>query len=484
MFSLSKENSEFKTVVFDVIRIFFGEYKWEDLEKNEHHEIKIIHHNNILRIELENYKIEEELEDLSDNNIKRVIKKLLYKLIKENYVDMSDSWGILTGIRPTKIVHRMIDQGIKDERILKYLKEEYLLKESKAKLLLEITKKQRSYFLTKEDSYKKVAIYISIPFCPSICSYCTFGSYLLSKYNKLLETYLGNLNHELESVLKNLSENAFIVDKIYFGGGTPSILSVPELERIFSTIRTYISLENIVEFSFEAGRPDTIDLEKLQFLKRNGVSRISINPQIMKDSVLKKLGRKHLTEDIRRSYNEGRKIGFDVINMDLILGIEDSYQEFTDSLDEVIKLNPENITIHSLAFKRKSAMKIDEKKLHAPNQSEHFEQSILKLRDAGYEPYYLYKQKLTVGGQENIGFAKDAKYSPYNIQMIEERQVILGFGVGASSKLINQEDLTLENVFNPKDLYYYNDKIEEVIKKKIDYLDKISKEYEYGNQKA
>ncbi|NCC80648.1 MAG: coproporphyrinogen dehydrogenase HemZ [Clostridia bacterium] len=484
MFSLNKENSEFKTIVFDVIRIFIGEYKWEDLDRSDYPEIKVLHQNNTIEIVLENYKNEEVLEDSSDNNIKRVIKKLLYKLLEEHYFKISDSWGILTGIRPTKIVHRMIDQGYKDEDIFKHLTEEYLLKENKAKLLLEITNKQREYFLTKEESFKKIAIYISIPFCPSICSYCTFGSYLLSKYSKLLETYLDNLNHELETVLKYFSEKGFITDKIYFGGGTPSILSVPQLERIFSTIKTYISLENIVEFSFEAGRPDTIDLEKLQFLKTNGVTRISINPQIMNDSILKKLGRKHLTQDILSSYAEGKEIGFNVINMDLIMGVEDSYQEFTDSLEEVIKLSPENITIHSLAFKRKSAMEIDEKKLHAPNQSEHFDQSILKLRDAGYEPYYLYKQKLTVGGQENIGFAKDGKYSPYNIQMIEERQVILGFGVGASSKLINQHDLTLENVFNPKDLYYYNDKIEEVIKKKIDYLDKISKEYEYGNQKA
>lgn len=484
MFSLNKENSEFKTVVFDVIRIFYGEYKWEDLENKNYSEIKIHIQNNLLQIILGNYKNEEILLDTSENNIKRVIKKLLYLLIKENYCNISDSWGILTGIRPTKIVHRMIDQGLKEEDIFDYLTNEYLLKENKAKLLLEITKKQRAFFLSREESYKKIAIYISIPFCPSICSYCTFGSYLLSKYNNLLDKYLENLNYEMEAVFKDFSKQGITVDKIYFGGGTPSILSIPQLERIFNTVRAYIPLNNIIEFSFEAGRPDTIDLEKLQFLKNNGVSRISINPQIMKDSVLKKLGRKHLTEDILRSYNEARKTGFNIINMDLIMGIEDSYQEFIESLDEVIKLNPDNITIHSLAFKRKSAMKIDEKKLHAPEQSENFDQSILKLRNSGYDPYYLYKQKLTVGGQENLGFAKKGKYSPYNIQMIEERQIILGFGVGASSKLINQDDFTLENVFNPKDLYYYNDKIEEVIKKKKDYLEKISKEYEYGNKKA
>ncbi|MDD4343236.1 MAG: radical SAM protein, partial [Eubacteriales bacterium] len=328
MFSLNKENSEFKTIVFDVIRIFIGEYKWEDLDRSEYPEIKVLHQNNTIEIVLENYKNEEVLEDSSDNNIKRVIKKLLYKLLEEHYFKISDSWGILTGIRPTKIVHRMIDQGYKDEDIFKHLTEEYLLKENKAKLLLEITNKQREYFLTKEESFKKIAIYISIPFCPSICSYCTFGSYLLSKYSKLLETYLDNLNHELETVLKYFSEKGFITDKIYFGGGTPSILSVPQLERIFSTIKTYISLENIIEFSFEAGRPDTIDLEKLQFLKTNGVTRISINPQIMNDSILKKLGRKHLTQDILSSYAEGKEIGFNVINMDLIMGVEDSYQEF------------------------------------------------------------------------------------------------------------------------------------------------------------
>lgn len=477
MFSLNKENSEFKTVIFDVIRIFFGEYKWEDLDKSEYPEIKVTLSNNLLKVQIEGISKKEILEDLSENNIKRSIKKLLYKVIKENYVEMSDSWGILTGIRPTKIVHRMMDQGKNSNEIFKYLVEEYLLTEEKANLLLEITNRQRKYFLTKEESYKKIAIYISIPFCPSICSYCTFGSYLIEKYRPLLEKYLENLNEELELVLKKVSDEGIKIDKIYFGGGTPSILNISQLNILFNTINKYIIPRDIIEFSFEAGRPDTIDIEKLKLFKRNGVTRISINPQIMKDSVLKKLGRKHLTEDVINTFKEAKKVGFKIINMDLIMGIEETYQDFQESLEEVLKLNPENITIHSLAFKRKSAMKIDEELLHSPHQLEHFSETVQRLKEKDYKPYYLYKQKLTVGGQENIGFAKNENFSPYNIQMIEERQIILGFGVGASSKLINQEDLTLENVFNPKDLYYYNDKLDEVIKKKTDYLEKISKGY-------
>lgn len=481
MFSLYKENNRYKTVVFDIIRIFFGEYKWEDLQNDKYPEIRITNTNNLIKVEVESYSYEEKLEDASDQKTTRVIKKLLYSLIKDNYTDISDSWGIMTGIRPTKIVHRMIDRGLSKKEIFIILTEEYLVKEDKAKLLLEVTEKQRKYFLRKNDRYKKIALYISIPFCPSICSYCTFGSYLLSKYDHLLENYLNNLIKEIKEVLKRAYQKDLIIDKIYIGGGTPSVLNILQLDKLLKTLDNCIKKDDIKEFSFEAGRPDTINLEKLKLLKKYGVNRISINPQIMKDSVLRKLGRTHLTKDIFDSVEKAREIGFEIINMDLIMGIENSDQEFYDSLEKVINLKPENITIHSLAFKRKSAMKIDENKLHSPEKSKHFNNIISKLRKAEYEPYYLYKQKLTVGGQENIGFAKKEKISSYNIQMIEERQIILGFGVGATSKLINQEDLTLENVFNPKDLYYYNDTLNDVIKKKNDYIEKISKEYENGN---
>ncbi len=481
MFSLSEDNSKYKTVVFDVIRIFFGEYKWEDLQNKEYPEIKITVIGNKIKIELDNYCLEEFVENSSDNNVKRVIKKLLYILINKNYSNKIDSWGIMTGIRPTKIVHRMIDQGLNEKEIFKNLTEEYLVKKDKANLILEITKKQRDYFLSERESYRKIAIYISIPFCPSICSYCTFGSYLLKKYEHLLANYLDNLIYEIKKVLSKVKETALTIDKVYIGGGTPSILNAEQLERLLKTLDTYITLDYIKEFSFEAGRPDTIDAEKLKLLKNHGVNRISINPQIMKDSVLKNLGRTHLTEDIFTTYKIARDIGFEIINMDLIMGIENSEEEFYESLYKVINLNPENITIHSLAFKRKSKMKLDENKIQSLKKSGHFDNIISKMRIANYEPYYLYKQKLTVGGQENIGFAKKGKYSAYNIQMIEERQVILGFGVGATSKLINQKDLTLENVFNPKDLYYYNDKIEDVINKKIGYIENIFKEFENGD---
>lgn len=481
MFCLNENNSKYKTVVFDVIRIFFGEYKWEDLQNKEHPEIKITLIDNLVRLELENYCSEELLENSSDNNIKRVVKKLLYTMINKNYNNISDSWGIMTGIRPTKIVHRMIDEGLSEKEIYKNLTEEYLVKEDKANLILEITKKQREFFLTEKESYRKIAIYISIPFCPSICSYCTFGSYLLSKYEHLLSNYLDNLIYEIKGVLDKVQKKGLIIDKVYIGGGTPSILSAEQLESLLKTLGNYISHDYIKEFSFEAGRPDTIDAEKLKILKKYGVNRISINPQIMKDSVLKKLGRTHLTEDIYTAYKTARNIGFEIINMDLIMGIENSDEEFYESLYQVINLDPENITIHSLAFKRKSIIKLDGNKIQSMQKSKHFNNIISKMRIANYEPYYLYKQKLTVGGQENIGFARKGKYSAYNIQMIEERQIILGFGVGATSKLINQKDLTLENVFNPKDLYYYNDKIEDVIRKKNEYIENICKEFENGD---
>lgn len=481
MFSLSKENSNYKTVVFDVIRIFNGEYKWEDLNNNIFPEILILEKDFQIIVNIEDFSNAELLKDLSENNKKRVIKKLLYILLKENYINLSDSWGILTGIRPTKIVHRMIDQGLDNQGIINELGENYLLKNDKAELLVEVTEKQREYFLTIDEMYKNAAIYISIPFCPSICTYCTFGSYLLNKNKHLLERYLENLFFEFETVLNKMRDKGLIPDKIYIGGGTPSILNEDQLEKLLIKIQNNIKLENVTEFSFEGGRPDTLSTKKFDLLKKYGVNRISINPQIMKDNTLRKLGRTHFSEDIKRSFNEARKTGFEVINMDLIMGIEENNQDFFDSLEQIIDLSPENITIHSLAFKRKSALNIDDKLIHSQERTDLFNEGLKRLRKAGYEPYYLYKQKLTAGGQENIGFARDKKFSSYNIQMIEERQSIFGFGVGASSKFVNPRDLTLENVFNPKDLYYYNDKLEEVIKKKTDFIEKLSKEYKYGN---
>ena len=481
MFSLSKENSNYKTVVFDVIRIFSGEYKWEDLDNNIFPEILISEKDHQMSVNIEDFSKAELLKDLSENIKKRVIKKLLYILLKENYINLSDSWGILTGIRPTKIVHRMIDQGLDNQGIINELRENYLLKNDKAELLVEVTEKQREYFLTVDEMYKNAAIYISIPFCPSICTYCTFGSYLLNKNKHLLERYLENLFFEFETVLNKIREEGLIPDKIYVGGGTPSILNEEQLEKLLIKIQNNIKLENVTEFSFEGGRPDTLSTKKFDLLKKYGVNRISINPQIMKDNTLRKLGRTHFSEDIKRSFNEARKTGFEVINMDLIMGIEENNQDFFDSLEQIIDLSPENITIHSLAFKRKSALNIDDKLIHSQERTDLFNEGLSRLRKAGYEPYYLYKQKLTAGGQENIGFARDKKFSSYNIQMIEERQSIFGFGVGASSKFVNPRDLTLENVFNPKDLYYYNDKLFEVIKKKTDFIEKLSKEYKYGN---
>jgi coproporphyrinogen III oxidase-like Fe-S oxidoreductase len=283
--------------------------------------------------------------------------------------------------------------------------------------------------------------------------------------------------------LNKIRKRGIIPDKIYIGGGTPSILNEDQLEKLLIKIQNNIKLENVTEFSFEGGRPDTLNTEKFNLLKKYGVNRISINPQIMKDETLRKLGRTHFSDDIKRSFNEARETGFEVINMDLIMGIEENYQDFFESLEQIIDLSPENITIHSLAFKRKSALNIDDKLIHSQERTDLFYEGLNRLRKAGYEPYYLYKQKLTAGGQENIGFARDKKYSSYNIQMIEERQSIFGFGVGASSKFVNPRDLTLENVFNPKDLYYYNDKLEEVIKKKKDFIEKLSKEYKYGIKK-
>lgn len=481
MLSLAKENSSYKTLFFNSMRTFFPAYKWQDLNNSKYEEVRISLQEPFVSLTCNERIWQEEVKDFSQEEVKWSIKRSLFRIIEEKFQLEAPPWGVLTGIRPSKIVHRMMDEALSEEDILKRLENFYLLEREKSLLLYELALRQRPFLLSKEETYKKMAIYISIPFCQSICSYCTFGSWHLEKHQQALAPYLDKLFLELEGFLPLLEKYSIEIDKIYIGGGTPSIINERQLENLLKLLQSFIDFDQLLEFSFEAGRPDSLSLEKIRLLKEYGVNRISINPQIMSDKHLKKTGRNHTVEDIKRIYNLTRQEGIEIINMDLIMGLEDRQEEFISSLREIIAMGPENITLHSLAFKRKAKLELDSSLVGSLNHGETYKKSIEILREASYLPYYLYKQKLTAGGQENIGFAKEGSFSPYNIQMIEERQTILAFGSGASSKLVYPESYKLKNVFSTKDIYAYGDKIEEINEIKRNFLEKISKEHSNGN---
>ena len=383
-------------------------------------------------------------------------------------------WGTLVGIRPVKRVVNMLLAGKNDEEVLKILKEDYEVSDKKAELSLSIAKTELS--VISDIPENAVSLYIDIPFCPSKCVYCSFASMPVSEMKDFIEPYLYALYDELDTIKKIIDELNLSIISVYIGGGTPtSILSI-ELDNLLNKIHSTFDLTACREFTIEAGRPDTITRSKLEVMKKHGVDRISINPQSMNDKTLSVIGRKHSVEQIYNAYNLAREIGFKCINMDIIAGLpQETYEEFTNTVDKVIELTPENITVHTMSIKRAARL----------NQNGDFDSlpvndtvdkmvdyAHLKLGENGYNPYYLYRQKNILGDLENTGFFKGNTEGLYNICMMEEVRTVISAGVGAVTKLVKGD--RIERIFNVKDVREYLNRAEEMRKRK-DYI------YEFYN---
>jgi len=407
---------------------------------------------------------------LEKENEKKLNKTLVVKSmhnVMRKYYNIEPNYGILTGVRPVKILLTAKDSGKSNEEINNILKNTYEVSEEKIKLLWEVLKIEDKY-INKELNSKNYNIYIGIPFCPSKCIYCSFTSYVNCKETKI-ENYLKTLVYEIEKTIelalcKNLNLNS-----IYIGGGTPSFLNEHQINLIFEVIKKYYDLSTIKEITFEAGRPDTITKEKLMILKDNFVNRISINPQTMKQETLDEIGRKHSINDIKEKYELSRDIGFNSINMDIILGLpNEDDKDCEHTIDEIIKLRPENITVHSLSYKTGSFLRqsnehqLAKEYVLLKNMHEVVEK---KCIEAGYKPYYMYRQKNIKGELENVGYTLENKESIYNIVIIEEIETILACGAGVSSK-IKLENNRHEPVYNFKGLEEYSKRIDEIIEKK------------------
>lgn len=407
---------------------------------------------------------------------KNQIKKQVYRWFQE-YSGKELPWGILTGIRPAKIPLRLKMQGEETAKIREILKEEYLCREDKVQLAMDVA--QREYELTKGMEHKNcVNIYIGIPFCPTICAYCSFSSYPVERYRDKTDKYLDALEKEMKESMKLVQDRQIV--SLYLGGGTPTSLSEEQFERLMQMIDTWIPKEELKEYTVEAGRPDSITEGKLRSMKAHGVSRISINPQSMKQHTLERLGRRHTIEDIREKYLLARKLGFDNINMDLIAGLpEETLEDFQRTLREAEALKPDSITVHTLVIKRASRMRKEQlEQGDAIHEEDRYIEDMQKeaelfCREHGYEPYYMYRQKNKAHttrntNQENVAYAKPGKECLYNIFIMEELQSILALGSGASTKLVFPEENRMERVENVKSVEDYISRIDEMIKRKME----------------
>jgi len=385
-------------------------------------------------------------------------------------------WGILTGVRPTKLVYEQAEAGVNEEEIRRHMKQEYFCSDEKTDVSLRVTQRERE-LLNAFDYQDEYSLYIGIPFCPTVCAYCSFTSFPLKGFNDLVEPYLAALFKEIDAAKDMLPGRK--ISSVYFGGGTPTTLSAEQLERLINKVRETFDLSNCREFTVEAGRPDSINEDKLRVLKKCGVDRISINPQSMNAKTLEAIGRKHSPEQIVEAFKLARECGHDNINMDIILGLsEERPEDVKRTLEQIAKLNPDSLTVHTLALKRAARLNIEGQKfkdIGAENVSEmlRISEDFAKVND--YGPYYLYRQKNMAENLENVGYARYGKESLYNILIMEEKQTILALGAGGSSKFVFQrpdtpEGVRIERVENVKNVNHYIERVDEMIQRKVDFL--------------
>lgn len=404
--------------------------------------------------------------------IKTGIKQSIYVALS-NILEVKVPWGILTGVRPTKIVHDLLDKGLDENSIYDILTKEYKLFPYKANTIVDIAKIQREYIypLSKD----RFSLYVSIPFCPTRCIYCSFPSNSMDVGRKYVDEYTEKIIYELKSISKCLNDKK--IHTVYIGGGTPTAIPTKNLDSIIKSIYELYGKENIKEITVEAGRPDTIDKEKLQMLKSNDINRISINPQTMNEDTLKIIGRKHTEKDIIEAFALAKNIGFDVINMDIIVGLpEEGTDELANTLDKILKLNPENLTVHTLAIKRASIFSKSIKNFSIESQStieNMLDMSRKYAERMNLRPYYLYRQKHMLGNFENTGYSIEGKECIYNMLIMEEKETILAVGAGGVSKIYYPNENRLERVPNVKNLKDYLERIDEMVERKRMYIDTI-----------
>ena len=400
------------------------------------------------------------------------IKNLVYRLLSE-YTGMTLPWGTLTGIRPTKLPMEMYEKGSTKTEAVRYLKDTYLVSDEKAALCAVVAENEAK--VLKDIDYDHTfSLYVGIPFCPSICAYCSFSSYPLSVWEKQVDAYLGALCKEIEAASTMMGDRKLLT--FYMGGGTPTSLSAPQMDRLLTCLEKYFDLAHVSEKTVEAGRPDSITEDKLQVLRKHHIDRISINPQTMNQETLDLIGRRHTTEEVKRAFHMAREAGFTNINMDLIAGLPGETSEHMQrTMDEIVALAPDSVTVHSLALKRAAFLNQNREQFPVAGADEVNRMIGISHEGAlaiGAEPYYLYRQKNIAGNLENVGYARKGCEGLYNILIMEEKQTILALGAGASSKFVfsSENGHRIERVENVKSVKDYIERIDEMIGRKKNFL--------------
>ncbi len=401
---------------------------------------------------------------IEDSISKEDSAKILYEFLNEKTGRELD-WGTLTGVRPVKLYNGLRRKG---EDAFKIMKERYLVSDEKALLLHEVSEVQKS--LAFDENPEAIAVYIGIPFCPTRCNYCSFTSSEIDK--RKVEKYLPALFEEMKAVSALMKDKGLFAESIYIGGGTPSSLDEDDFAELLANTREFFLEDRCREFTVEAGRPETLSAEKLAAMAECGAKRMSINPQSMKQRSLELIGRIHSPQQIIDAFALARSGGDFCVNMDLIAGLpEEEPEDFEHSLDTVIGLGPENITVHTLAIKRASRL-IEEDRYLAARQADNvrimLQSASRLLREAGYRPYYLYRQKNMAGNFENIGWSLPGYESLYNVRIMEENQIVAAMGAGAISKMYFPQEDRIERIPNVSDTKLYIERIDEMIKRKED----------------
>lgn len=411
-------------------------------------------------------KSETAVKKLTDDDNELVSAQLLYKLLCD-FTGLTQPWGILTGVRPVKLLRRLAEESNEEQAVKKFEKD-FFVSNEKIALSRETEHNERKILeLSKPESF---SLYVGIPFCPSRCSYCSFVMASIERAEKLIEPYTKLLCEEIKRTAEIANKLGLRLETVYFGGGTPTTLSAEQLDTVLRTVNKSFDMSTCREFTVEAGRPDTIDIAKLFALKENKVDRISINPQTVNDEVLKTIGRKHTAQQFFDAFELARKCGFDNINTDLIAGLPtDTPESFKNSLDSIVRLNAECITVHTLCMKRASRLTtegvtLDLQQARDAREMLAYTQNILGQNE--YIPYYMYRQSRMVGNLENVGWSKKGFESLYNVYVMDETHTILACGSGGVTKLKRNNPDYLERIFNFKYPYEYIYRFDELIQRK------------------
>jgi len=372
------------------------------------------------------------------------------------------AWGMMIGVRPSKVASEMLDMGYSKTKVKRILTADYMVIPKKAALATSIARVEKQ--IIGEISPRECSVYISIPFCPSRCTYCSFVSYTSKRLLSLIPEYLEKLKLDIKSNFDTIKELGLKVRTVYIGGGTPTILDERQLEELLSFVSEQTDVGALDEFTLEAGRPDTINFEKFAIAKKYGVTRVSVNPQSLCDDVLCGVGRNHTVEEFFRAFDEARRAEIKTVNVDLIAGLPgDDFKKFSRTVDDIIALFPENITVHTFCVKKSAEVLRQNSHIYSAKGGDVgkcVDYSQIKTEQAGYIPYYMYRQKNTVGNYENVGFSKPSHEGLYNIYMMEEIHSIFAAGAGAVSKLVDNtgnccNKREIERLFHQKYPYEY-----------------------------